>query len=587
MECSRNKGASPYSYHTFFFPFRWEHNDSDARKHDMDLFNKCLQDGKWACSKDEPRLIGYMAENYRFRLSDNDLDDNQKILLAYNEYKYFHVSARIAIYGEGVGKDIVHNYFRRFENGHESHILIRKGNIEYLLHVNSISLKVYNTGVAIFLLQTEYYGDKMVNNKQMRAPSFDDVLAINQYGRRICPPFIARDAENYCPELADRITLIIDGKEVIENFDSVLSNPDRYLNYISKIIMEILGKNFCFERESESPVGSRRVPVFAGLFSARKREKKKKRIYIEPIIDDRMFVISVVRDNQLIEYMQMWPNSENQYFFEKDAFADNSLKLYQFMFVDTESPSCADRRMRLDLIKQHCYSRWVEEGTLYGITHQAFVCLTDETDFGKNVITAHVLTLYTQMLALVLAQRASFVQFNNETSQISHDWPNETTDLEVFKYKVDSLIGLQERYHSFQGRVMNFEVTAQEQGIEMYKMMQQALYIREEAEELDGQLNLVQNMASTIMGRKHELVLMILTVLGILIGAVSLEEFFFTSAFIVLLLIGICVSFNGKLRIGFGILVSLMWVIKFFIRFYPHLFEPYIARLVKILAVLR
>ncbi|HOV43374.1 hypothetical protein [Syntrophothermus lipocalidus] len=541
----------------------------------MDLFYECLQDGKWACSKDDPSLVRYIAQNYRFRLSDTDLDDNQRILLAYNEYKYFHASARIAIYGEGDGKEIVHNYLRRFESGCDSHILIKKDNkdnkenIEYLLHVNSINLKVYNTGVAILLFQAEYYGDKMVNNEVKRTPNFDDVLAINQYGRRVCPPFISLEAGDSCPELADRLTLVIDGKEICEDFKVVVSNPEQHLNYISKIVMETLGGNFSFQKQRNSSKALRKRTFFGRFCHARKRGEGEKTIYIEPIIDDRMFVISVVRDNQLAETMREWLASENRYFYEDDVFAENSLKLYQFMFVDTKSPSCADRIMRRDLIKRHCYSRWVEEGTLYGITHQGFVCITkQDDDFSKNVITAHMLTLYTQMLMLVLAQRVFFVQFNNETSNISHNLLETTgEDFNVFKYNVDDLISLQERYNSFKARIMNFEVTAQEQGIEMYKMMQQALYISEEAAELDAQLNLVQNTVNTIMERRREIQMAVLTALGTLAAAVGIDQILLVLAFSVFMLAVTWLSFRGKQKllifIVLVVIVGLATAVKF------------------------
>ncbi|HHV75852.1 MAG TPA: hypothetical protein GXX39_00560 [Syntrophothermus lipocalidus] len=555
MECSRNKGASPYSYHTFIFPFRWEHGQG---KHDMELFKDLLQDGEWSCSRDEPNPIRYMAGNYRFRLDGNDLDDNKKILLAYNEYKYFHDSARMAIYGQGEGKDedIVHNYFRRFESKGGAYFAVRKGSNEYILHVNAIHLRVYNTGVAILLFQMEYYGDKIDENGKRRSPCFDDVLAINQYGRRVCPPFLVKDRDINCPELADQLTLVIDEKEICEDFKVVLSNPEEHLNYVSKIIMETLGGNFSFQKPSNPSKASRKSRFFGKVFPGRKRKENDKTIYIEPMIDDRMFVVSVVRDDQLAEQMGEWIASEERYLYEDDAFAENRLKLYQFMFVDTETPSCADRGMRRDLIKRYCYSRWVEEGTLYGITHQAFVCITRDNDFGRNVITAHMLTLYTQMLVLVLAQRASFVQFNNETSNISHHLlEHSRDDFEVIRYKLDDLVDLPERYNSFQARIMNFEVTAQEQGIEMYEIMRQALYISEEARELDDQLKLAENTVNTIMERRREIQMAVLTALGLLAAAVSLDQITLVVVFSVLTLVVAGFSFRGKLKWSFIVIL--------------------------------
>ena len=68
------------------------------------------------------------------------------------------------------------------------------------------------------------------------------------------------------------------------------------------------------------------------------------------------------------------------------------------------------------------------------------------------------------MLTLVLAQRATVIVLQDAASRLSN------------KGK-DKLINLQKKYVALQNQLLLFEVTPQEQGIEMYQLLRQQLYL--------------------------------------------------------------------------------------------------------------
>ena len=58
------------------------------------------------------------------------------------------------------------------------------------------------------------------------------------------------------------------------------------------------------------------------------------------------------------------------------------------------------------------------------------------------------------------------------------------------------LENLQKRYVKFKTQVLLFEVTPQEQGYEIYRLMQKQLYIDEEKEKLDDIMNSLYEVAN-------------------------------------------------------------------------------------------
>ena len=174
---------------------------------------------------------------------------------------------------------------------------------------------------------------------------------------------------------------------------------------------------------------------------------------------------------------------ETQYAYKIDY--DIAKELYALIYIDPTSSSCQSEDMIQELLTRSVYPRWIDCGTIHAVTHHSLIGLAG-SDCPDHVINAF-LTLYVEMAILVQAQRASIILFQNFATEL-------TKGLEQDNNKVDqniinNLLNLQERYISFQNQLLFFEVTPEEQGVEVYNMLTKAMYIDEEKRELKEQLD--------------------------------------------------------------------------------------------------
>ena len=472
-----------YSYHTFLFPFRWETNPSK----NMDVFVQNLDLSEEAWSE-------LLWENEVF-------DAHRDRRIEYNEHEYFHENVRNAIYGTE-NHDVVRNFTFRKDRLKEkatdpdSSVLmtITKSETTWELTVNAIRLKIFNTGIGILTYELE--------NRKHR--SMDDVLRINEYGRRIDIPYVSvRD--NSCSHVADRVEIsdvtICDFAKAISEFSSLTAN----YKFISPIITDVLGHGFSFSKEAG------KIPCHV-------------------IGDDRMFVCCLVDDDSLIRETAVWDNDKHMYAWERDCIDKphwEQSKLYDFIFIDGTGLSCIDRNKRLELLKKHLYTRFMEynpelkgdeERTNYGtfaaVTPHSMVCVTNY--IGEIV---PFLTMRIQMATLVLAQRAAIISLCHEAAALATGFDS---DGHVSRRQVKKISKLQENYVAFQNQMLFFEMTAQEQGVDMYKKLQESLYIQDQKDQLEVQLQNLHDIASLIATGKTERILALIAVVGGLIALTSM-----------------------------------------------------------------
>jgi hypothetical protein len=254
--------TQPYSYHTFLFPFKWN-NDPDVK---WDDFKKVLSVGsRWFDTSWSDEKLP--ADKMKDKWQEN-----------YAAFQYFTEPARAAIYN--TQGEIVHCYeywhsgaFRKVKGQY----VITKASEKFQLDIKCIRMNVYDSGVAILVLELE-------NNEFQ---NMDCVNKINEYGRRINMPFL--DLDNGFNLCADRIDIVFDGevfasedyKETLtqlrENFEEKRDKIS--LTYIMKPIQKLIdggGKD----------IGGYKVTT-VNSDSSEKNSKKK---YIKPCVDDRMFV---------------------------------------------------------------------------------------------------------------------------------------------------------------------------------------------------------------------------------------------------------------------------------------------------------
>jgi hypothetical protein len=361
---------------------------------------------------------------------------------------------------------------------------------DYKLNISRIALRVFKTGVGIlsFHLENYKYDDK------------ESILKINDFGRRVYPQFkpIHSAKSNF---LADRLML----KHLFDNSKNISENfEDSGYEYISNTIMKLLEDKFLFEELDKN---------------------EKNRFQIKPIIDDRMFTICWYGNDEfsrILKKSDWWENKKE--YLKNDDWA-------KFIFVDGNYNSLQSKSMMEEYLTKHTYDRWINYGTLYGISRYSFVCLTDRSDFSIGVTLSHMKTMYYQIMIIALMQRATILKFKQKISKLVNDNNR--------KNKNKKIKELQREYLEFLNS-MNFrEITAQEQGIEIYNMVRDIMGINDAVRELEqeiGELHnwnlMVEQEIQNEKDRKFQDKLNIITLLGgsvgvtgMIIGILGLNDF--------------------------------------------------------------
>lgn len=485
----------PLSTHIFMFPFKYEKltlkgdntNKTKSQKHDKtyksrinieDISNK-LNANNW--------------ESIDYTVKDN---------FDYGCYMYFYPFVRRAVLSdvkneEDLDECVVKNYEYKFKKGYYC-IELKKGQ-KYQLKLNSIKLKLFNTGVGILSFEAE-------NHREFDGyeSAVEDVLNINDFGRRIYPQFYPIDAakNNF---LADKLSIILYDENNIErtieeDFKSLFHipkdekcqkcrKPNEYV-YISKTIMDLLGKdNFTYTTDT----------------------KNEGKILITPIIDDRMFVISFV-NNQIVSSTITSNLQDN-----KDWA--------KYIFVDNSELTIQNDDMMKKLIDKHTYKRWLNYGTIYGITRYSFVGVAGNGIFPEQILRNHFRTMYYEMVSLALAVRASIISFSDEAASISAlKIDKDNICEEKLVSKIDDLY---KRYIEFVNRLYFKEVTAQEQGIELYNILIKSMNIERDIKDLNDEIEKLYNYATLKSEKNTNEKINLLAILGALLAIPS----FFTGFF--------------------------------------------------------
>jgi len=453
----QNSKTSPFSYHTFIFPFIWNQNGKITRE----LFEKC----KHPCWTLDVR---------------QDVPFDQSL---YAQYCYFNQAARNVIFmEEGEQNPIVRNF--KFDIGKLSgdrewfeenkiRYIIKKDTFVATLCVNSIRLRLFDTGVGMIVFELENYE---YNTER-------EITLINEYGRRVFMPYI--DEKGGCKLCADTITLQYPGGEIVSTISGAKLQHNSEICFFD-LILRLLTN---------------------GTYSATTNiNRSKNQFFIEPIIDDRMFVSCVWRNNDFALEMQKFENGE--YCYLSDALAkapddksNTAGRMYELLFVDGDGLSCRSRTMLHNMLEDHVYHRWLEYsseyGTIAGITEYSMVTVSGDL----TAVNAH-LTEYTEMVMLVLAQRASLLAFERQISDCARG-----------KLGVDKI---QKAYVHFQSEYLLREVTPQQQGIELYDMLLDNLYIEEARADVEKEISALFDLEKDVSEKKDNVLLSILAALGLL-----------------------------------------------------------------------
>lgn len=429
-----------YSYHIFYFPFKWAKKEvTEGTMTQLTDFSQIrfLNNGKWV----RP-AVAESQENDGNKTEKDNVSHDAQVL--YNEKNYYFRFVHDVLYDSGDGNDNLVMHFERKEPQEKDvRYLIKVSGREkpYSLKVDAININLYKTGVGLM----SFY---LINDDESQCDT-RDILNINQYGRRILPPFWSEVNAKERKELSEYLEISgLDTEISKEDFKSyTVDEPWTATSMLDSLLKDLTDN-----------------------------------LTLTPVIDDRMFVMSLYKNDDMSGLSLR----------AADAYCNPSSPFsefwYKYLFVDTWSPTCQNDEMRRDLLRAHTYLRWQDWNSLYGVSRYSFVYLTNSG--VPSYLVDYFMTTYARMMEIALVQRASVLCFSNEVTTLTKrgDWT-----LEKLSEHVDSL---NEEYIRFINRMYFKELTSQDQGVELYGMIRQNLDIDSYVEELKDEIEKLHDTIS-------------------------------------------------------------------------------------------
>lgn len=451
---------SVYSYHIFYFPFKWSLPDDKDKSFSEQV------------NLDRIPIEQYSAwERAQLDLNEKEVDTDTKKtrekMELFGERQYYFDFVHPVLYDiKGADKPLIHHYERREpkESEVEYHLSLKEK--EYVLKVDAINLNLYSTGVGILIF--------FLANEREEQNDESSIRDINQFGRRIMPPHSGEFEATERNLLAKSIA--ISGLHG--------SGNNRYrdsFNY--KITSD--------RSELSGSLGLADVWRPA-IFIDNLIKDLSPLLQVTPVIDDRMFVNCWYgNDDFSAQIKAMTEDTKEDEFVMGDFW-------YKYLFIDNgNGETCRNNKMKKKLLEDSTYYRWQKEGTLYGISRYSLVMLTDRSWFACNILSMHMRTIYSRMLELIIIQRASMLRFSGEVTKVS--------SLSQYGNKqVAQQIGsLYKEYIRFVNQIYFRHVTVQDQGIEIYKMLMEQFASNDQIRELDDEIGELHQYITLMIDQKR------------------------------------------------------------------------------------
>lgn len=478
--------AELLSHHVFLLPFKWQKENGEAYDvHDFKTITEIVgaAPNKWNRKPfTQDRITDYNEFHYFYDYVTEVLYERESATtdLPAEEMFIAHYAYNIP---EGAGRYRIETRNPKYHKTNAPHEPETK---EYELEIDSILLHLYYTGVGIlsFHLNNRKYADQ------------EDVLYINQYGRRVYPNFYKIPGEFVGKQAAfdetDFSTNAPHGLELAHCITIDLNDGAK--PYCEKWDLDVRQR-----RKHPNDHFRYKMPKMLDPFLS----EIEKGYDIFPVIDDRMFVVCWYGNNDLAT--SLTANNPQPKYLTDDWW-------YRFSFVDGGLRTVQNPEMQEELIRGTTYRRWSGYQTLYGVTQYSFVLLTKDLDALRDndaaSVVTHLQTIYYRLAELVLVQRASIQRFSDDITHISKIDGSDTKQIRLASM-------LSRRYIRFVNRVYFREATPQQQGIELYDMLQEQSRVGPQVETLKQEIDRLDAYLSQRQGH-------LLTALATLFVAPSL-----------------------------------------------------------------
>lgn len=431
-----------YSYHIFYFPFKWSLPNEENK-----LFSEQVD---WSHIPVEPfspwERVQLSKDDECIHLDKEQKQDREEL---FNEQQYYFEFVHPVLYDmEGNTSQIIAHYERREPKKSEVYYHIKRTDKEYILRVKSINLNIYSTGIGMLTFFLE--------NRRSNQREPIDIRNINQYGRRIMPPYYgALKSRNVIANCITIRGLQRDDNRYCDDFAKYkLTDSWKPANFVTNLITD---------------------------FSSA--------LKVVPVIDDRMFVNCWYGNNQLIDTFKGKDEEKVQEFVMGDFW-------YKYVFVDEGTDdTCQNDKMKKELLKESTYYRWQKYGSLFGVSRYSLVLLADEKSF--EFLGTHMRTIYSRMLELVLVQRASMLKFSEEVTKVS------SLSGKSNRLIAERIGSLYKEYIRFINQIYFRDITAQDQGIELYKMLTKQFNSDAQIKDLDSEIEELHQYITLLIDQKR------------------------------------------------------------------------------------
>lgn len=381
----------------------------------------------------------------------------------------------------------------------------------YELPVEGIELFVFHGKIGILKIAVKYTKSEESTEIEKRTDDerIRDIKRINDFGRRIILPFIPReDSGEFLPDkpliCAGRLGLklgedehfVKDFRGDIAKWEKCSDKDYQAPDFLYALLAGAYGGEYKDGSDGAKRINKLKCPVING--------KKHEEGMIQSVIDDRMYLCSVICLNKLSAIAKKWNRIQDatekvpelqdatEEVPESQDVKDNKL-IYSLVFADEGDPSCQNSLMRNALLKKAIYPRWSNYGTLHSISNSAFLCMTEQ-GAPEGIVVRPFLTEYYLIAVLVLAQKVSLTNFSELASEASEDMKKSRGE------SIERVIQLQEEYVAWENQECLLEVTEQEQGVEIYHLLQGQLGVMAHYDRLKEQLQGLYAVANVRQG---------------------------------------------------------------------------------------
>lgn len=513
---SKTPAETLFSHHVFLFPFKWapfaqkeETSASFDKQTNLEpLVGEFRKDNRWRSKAFKiDTLLGYSEYNYF-------LDYVREILYDLHEDEVKKddnsgpVGSTSPLYSSNSGTKDVIQHFEYVPSPGKMFFRIKLQSREkpYELEIESFFLHLYYTGVGVFSFH--------LNNRHAEQSAPEDILAINQFGRRLYPIYFDIDQDVIGTQeifkdqdfaaglkgvagkreqaaqrevLAESIAVTLGELTATEDFEDYTDyekfkhNPFLLPKFIKQFLPTDL---FCTHDNPEASTQGRYT--------------------ISPALDDRMFVVCWYGQANLsaqlreaFRYEQVYKNAEIE---PQHAAIEPALDWwYKYVFVNTKTMTCQNAELRWKNMQRSTNLRWRDQGTFYGITAYSLVMLTNNLaelkKSNRGFLVTYLQSIYYKLVELVLVQRATVERFADEVTHISRLDSNKELPLKVG--------ALYKQYIRFVNKIYFREVTAQALGSELYELLQEQASVSKNVKDLDDEIKELHAYVQQTQERKR------------------------------------------------------------------------------------